>query len=72
MIPLTPSGVVPVGMAGALLRTLLIAGVVWVIANLLPRGSFRASLYSLVVLCGIVMAGAVSWMTGMKLLACRS
>jgi hypothetical protein len=72
IIPLTPPGVVPVELAGALLRTVVVAGVGWAVANLLPRKLFRAFLYSVIVLCGIVLGGAVSWVTGMEILASRS
>jgi hypothetical protein len=72
IIPLTPAGVVPVGMAGTLLRIVLVAGIVWAVANLLPRKLLRAFLYFIVVLCQIVLGGAVSWVTGMQILAGRS
>src|SRR5215469_5294649 len=72
IIPLTPAGVVPVGMAGALLRIVLVAGVSWAVANLLPRKLFRAFLYFVMVLCQIVLGGAVSWVTGMQILAGRN
>jgi hypothetical protein len=72
IIPLTPAGVVPVRLAGDLLRMVVICGVGWAMAKLLPRGSLRAFLYSVVVLCGIVLGEAVSWVTGMQILAERS
>jgi hypothetical protein len=72
IIPLTPAGVVPVGLAGALLRIALVAGVSWAVANLLPRKLFRAFCYFIVVLCQIVLGGAVFWVTGIQILASRS
>jgi hypothetical protein len=72
IIPLTPAGVVPVGLAGALLRIVLVAGVSWAVANLLPRKLYRAFLYFIVVLFLIVLGGAVFWVTGIQILARRS
>ncbi len=37
IIPLTPAGVVPVGLAGTLLRTVALAALAWAAATLLPR-----------------------------------
>lgn len=71
IIPLTPAGVVPVGLAGGLLRIVLLTGVVLAVANLLPRKLFRAFLYFIVVLCQIVLGEAVSWVTGIQILAGR-
>jgi hypothetical protein len=72
VIPLTPGGAVPVELAGALLRALAAAGIVRVATNLLPRRSLRSCLYAATVLCGIVLAGAVSWVLGIQILASRS
>ncbi|HKE29086.1 MAG TPA: hypothetical protein VKB88_42340 [Bryobacteraceae bacterium] len=72
IIPLTPAGYVPVGLAGVLLRTVVVAGVSWAVANLLPRKRFLAFLYSVIVLCEIVLGAAVSWVTGIQILASRS
>ena len=72
IIPLTPAGVVPVGLAGALLRTMALGGLAWASAALLPRRLSRAYLYAITVLCEIVFGGAVSWVAGMQILTVRS
>jgi hypothetical protein len=72
LIPLTPPGLVPVSLAGALLRLLAVAAAGWAVAKLAPRGSFRALLYSVTVLCAIVLASAVVWVTGLQILVSKS
>jgi len=72
IIPLTPAGIVPVGLAGALLRTVAVAGLACAIAALLLQRLNRAFFYSITVLCEIVLGGAVAWVTGMQILAARS
>lgn len=72
IIPLTPEGCVPVGLAGALLRAVVVAGVIWAVANLFPRKRFLALLYSVIVLCEIVLGAAVCWVTGIQTLASRN
>jgi hypothetical protein len=72
IISLTPAGVVPVGLAGTLLRTVAVAGLAWAIAALLPQRLNRAFFYSITVLCEIVLGWAVAWVTGMQILAARS
>jgi hypothetical protein len=71
IIPLTPAGVVPVSLAGAVLRAMAVAGAVWTITKMAPLRSLRAFGYSIAVLCGIVFGAAVLWVTGMQILASR-
>jgi hypothetical protein len=73
IIPLSRAGVVAVGLASALIRVVLVAGVGWAGSNLLPRKLVRAILYSVIALYGIWhrFGGAVSWVTGMQILASR-
>jgi hypothetical protein len=72
IIPLNPPGLVPINLAGALLRTMAVAGCAWALGVFLSRKSARALIYSLIVFCEIVAGGAASWVTGMQILASRS
>ena len=72
LVPLTPEGVAPVNLAGAVIRGLALVGLGWATANLLRRRFLRAYLYSVIVLSELLFGGALLWVNGVQALATRS
>src|SRR5215471_2679771 len=61
LIPLTPAGMVPVDFFAAVLRALVLAGLLRIAFDLAPRSTLRLCAYAAASLAAMALAAAICW-----------